>query len=256
MRRILGPVLLAILSAQPVALAADLTVSQVRGLLAAASSQRPPDFAGKSLEKLNLSGLDFNRANLARVDLFGAKLVGANFSHANLSGAKLDLAWIMRANFAHANLSNASLLGLVVASGLDYSPAEAATFRGANFSGARIIARLARFDLQGANFSGARMGADMRNQSMGLLRCDLSGADLAGANFAGADLSRALLRFADLKGANLIHANLTGADLSGADLSGADLSEANATEADLGGAVLTGARGLDTIKGWHPSPHR
>ena len=90
----------------------------------------------------------------------------------------------MRANFTDANLSNASLLGLVVASGLDYSPAEAPTFRGANFSGAHILARLGRFDLRGANFTGAKMGADMTNQSMGLMRSDLSGADLAGANFS------------------------------------------------------------------------
>src|SRR5215469_10207964 len=102
----------------------------------------------------------------------------------------------MRADFTDANLSHASLLGLVVSSGLDYSPEEAPTFRRADFSGAHIIARFARLDLEGTNFSGAHMGADMRNQSMGLMRCDLSGADLAGANFAGADLSRALLRFA------------------------------------------------------------
>ena len=63
-------------------------------------------------------------------------------------------------------------------------PAEAPTFRGANFSGAHIIARLSRFDLRGANFHGAKMGADMKNQSMGLMRSDLSGADLAGANFS------------------------------------------------------------------------
>jgi uncharacterized protein YjbI with pentapeptide repeats len=87
---------------------------------------------------------------------------------------------------------------------------------------------------------------------MGLMRSDLSGADLAGANFAKADLSRALLRFAKLNGANLTGANLAGADLSGADLTGADLTGANATEADFGGAVLTNARGLGTMKGWRP----
>jgi uncharacterized protein YjbI with pentapeptide repeats len=44
------------------------------------------------------------------------------------------------------------------------------------------------------------MGADMKNQSMGLMRTDLSGADLSGVNFANADLSRALMRFANLTG--------------------------------------------------------
>ena len=102
-----------------------------------------------------------------------------------------------------ANLSNASLFGPVVSSGLDTSPAEAPVFRSANFSGARVIARLSRFDLRGANFTDAKMGADMKNQSMGLMRTDLSGADLTGANFTNADLGRALMRFAKLSGADL-----------------------------------------------------
>jgi len=45
----------------------------------------------------------------------------------------------------------------VVSSGLDISLAEAPIFKGAKFSGARIIARLSRFDLSGADFTGARM---------------------------------------------------------------------------------------------------
>ena len=240
--------LLMILATSPV-LGADLTAAQVHQTLSVASPERPADFSGKSLENLDLSNFDFRRARLTRTNLFGAKLVGADFSGANLSGAKLDLAWVMRANFTGANLSNASLLGLVVSSGLEYSPTEAPTFKSANFSGAHVVARLARFDLRGANFQGARMGADMRNQSMGLMRSDLSGANLTGANFAGADLSRALLRFARLIGADLSHANLSRADLSGADLTGGDLTGADATEADFGGATLTNVRGLDTVKG-------
>src|SRR6516162_7146682 len=154
--------------------AADLTATQVRQILASAGPETPADLSGKSLENLDLSNLDFRRANLAGANLFGAKLDSADFSGANLSGARLDLAWIMRANFTNADLSNASLLGLVVSSSLDVSPAEAPIFRGANFTGARIIARLNRFDLKGANFTDAKMGADMKNQSMGLMRSDLS----------------------------------------------------------------------------------
>jgi uncharacterized protein YjbI with pentapeptide repeats len=45
----------------------------------------------------------------------------------------------LRANFTNADLSNASLVGLVVSSGLDISPTEAAVFRGANFSGAQLL---------------------------------------------------------------------------------------------------------------------
>ena len=231
---------------------ADFTAEQVRRILAAASPDKPADLSGKPLENLDLSNLDFKQSDLSGADLFGAKLVGANLAGAKLSRAKLDLAWIMRANFTNADLSDASLLGLVVSSGLDISPAEAPVFRGANFSGARIIARLSRFDLSGANFANAKMGADMKNQSMGLMRADLSGSNLSGANFSGADLSRALLRFVDLTGADLSGADLTGADLSGADLTGADLTGADATDADLGGAVLKNVRGLETVKGLSP----
>jgi uncharacterized protein YjbI with pentapeptide repeats len=255
MKIILGLALLIACVISPAFGADHLTADQVRKLLAAASPDRPPNFSGKSLENLDLSNLDFKGANLSHANLFAAKLVGDNFTGANLSGAKLDLAWIMRANFTDANLSEASLLGLVVSSGLDYSAAEAPTFKGADFAGAHIIARLGRFDLQGANFTGAKMAPDMRNQSMGLMRSDLSGANLIRANFSRADLGWALLRFAKLTGANLTGANLFAADLSGADLSGADLTGANATDADFGGAVLTNTRGLDTMKGWHnPRP--
>jgi uncharacterized protein YjbI with pentapeptide repeats len=242
--------LLAAISAP--ASAADLTADRVRQILAAVAPGRPADLSGKSLESLDLSHLDFRGANLSRANLFAAKLVGTNLSDADLAGAKLDLAWIMAANFTNANLADASLLGLVVASGLDYSPTEAPTFAGANFAGAHVIARLARFDLHGANFARARMGPDRTNQSMGLMRSDLSGANLAGANFARADLSVALLRFANLHGADLRGANLSEADLSGADLTGADVTGADATGADFGGAVLTGTRGLATMKGWKP----
>jgi hypothetical protein len=58
---------------------------------------------------------------------------------------------------------------------------------------------------------------------------------------------------ANLTGAILIGANLSGADLAGADLTGADLTGADATEADLGGAVLSGVRGVETLKGFKPS---
>src|SRR5215472_6729264 len=232
--------LLLMLAASPCR-AADLSAEQVRERLAAATREKPADFSGKSLDNLDLSNLDFKRANL---------------SGADLSRAKLDLAWIMRANFTAADLSNASLFGLVVSSGLDVSPDEAPIFKAANFSGSRIIARLSRFDLSGANFTEAKMGADMRNQSMGLMRTDLSGANLAGANFTKADLSRAAMRFANLVGADLSGANLSGADLSGANLTGADLTGADATDADLGGAILTNVRGLETVKGLSPTRTR
>jgi uncharacterized protein YjbI with pentapeptide repeats len=249
MKSALGLLLVLLPFAASTGRAADLSAEQVRAMLAAAAPGKPIDLSGRSLDNLDLSGLDFTGANLSGANLFGAKLDGTNLSGANLSGAKLDLAWIMRANFTKADLSNTSLLGLVVSSGLEIVRAEAPVFKDANFSGAHIISRLSRLDLRGANFTNARMGPDMKNQSMGLMRADLSGSDLSGAKFSHADLSRALLRFANLTGADLSGAELSGADLSGADLTGADLTDANATDADLEGAVLTNVRGLLTVKG-------
>jgi uncharacterized protein YjbI with pentapeptide repeats len=235
---------------------ADLSATGVREIVAAAPPGKPADLSGKSLEGLDLSNLDFRRANLSGANLYGAKLDGANLVGANLSGARLDLAWIMRANFTDADLSHTSLFGPVVSTGLETSPAEAPIFKGTNFSGARIIARLNRFDLSGADFAEAKLGADMKNQSMGLMRTDLSGANLSRANFSKADLGRALMRFANLTEANLNGANLFAVDLSGADLTDADLTGADATEADFDGAVLTNARGLDTVKGFTPAQRR
>jgi len=229
--------------------AADLTADQVREMLNAATPNEPVDLSGRSLDNLDLSDLDFKRANLSRANLFGAKLDRANLSGANLSGARLDLAWIMRANFTNADLSEASLLGLVVSSGLETSMAEAPIFKGAKFARAHIIAKLARFDLSEADFTGAKLAPDLRNQSMGLMRTDLSGANLSRANFSRADLGFALMRFANLTDAVLVGVNLAGADLSGANLTGADLTGADVTDADLGRAELTNVRGLDSVKG-------
>ena len=247
-RRLVCWIAAGVLLALPVH-AADLSAEQVRAALVAASPGQRADFSGKSLRNLDLSHLDFSGADLANADLFGAKLEGANFTGANLAGANLNLAWIIRADFTRANLSHASLVGPVVSMGMEQKPDEAPRFPEANFTAARIIARLGGDDLHGADFADARMGADMRNQSMGLMRADLAGANLAGADFTGADLGHASFRFARMQGAKLARASLIAADFTGADLTGADLGGADATGADFADAVLTGAKGLDGVKG-------
>jgi len=66
------------------ALGADFSSEQVHEILAAATSDKPPDLSGRSLENLDLSNFAFKRANLSRANLFGAKLNSADFSGANL----------------------------------------------------------------------------------------------------------------------------------------------------------------------------
>jgi uncharacterized protein YjbI with pentapeptide repeats len=186
-------------------------------------------------------------------NLFGTRLVSSNLAGAKLRRANLNGAWVMGANFAGADLSDSSMLSLVIIGG---PVKDKPNFAGANLSGVRMIAELAQADLRGADLSRARLGVDIRNQGMGQMRTDLSGANLSGANLREADLNRALVMFADLKGADLRGANLFRAKLSGADMAGADVAGADFTEADLEGTVLKGTKGLDTAKGMDKATNR
>jgi uncharacterized protein YjbI with pentapeptide repeats len=228
--------------------AAELTRAEVQSMLKAAPAGQGARFAGQSLAGLDLHDLDFasadlSAADLSDADLRGAKLVGAKLVGAKLARARLNQAWIMHADFSHADLSGAILETLVVSAGLETLPQEAASFVGANLSGARVMARFNLDDMRGANLSHLRASADMRNQSMGLIRADFSRANLAGADFTGAALGHANFEFAKLQGAKFSGADLTDADFAGADLSGANLTDANTTRTTFAGAALTGVTG-------------
>jgi uncharacterized protein YjbI with pentapeptide repeats len=157
-----------------------------------------PALTEKDLSDLDLSYVDFKRANLKGTSLFGTKLIKANLAGADLSRANLNGAWLMGTNLAGADLSGSSLLSPVVVGG---PVNEAPRFAGANLAGARMMGDWMQADFRGANFSNAHMGVDIRNQGMGQMRNDFSGADLSGANFSGADVNRALMSFAKLAGA-------------------------------------------------------
>jgi uncharacterized protein YjbI with pentapeptide repeats len=231
------------------AFGADFTRAEVQSVLATAGAAQTPSFAGRSLAGLDLHELDFTAvdlsgADLSDADLRGAKLVAAKLVGAKLPRAKLNLAWIMRADFSHADLSGAILETLIVSAGMETLPNETARFVGANLSGAKVTARFSLDDMHGADLSYLRASADMRNQSMGLIRTDFSRANLADVNFEGAALAHVNFEFAKLQ-----RANFSGADLSDADLAGADLTDANLTGAKTTGtkftsASLTGVRGL------------
>lgn len=233
--------------------AAVLTRTDVTAALARASPEHKADFAGQSLEKADLSGLDLAGVDFAGADLRNANLSDANLSDANLRGALMDLAWIMRTNFTGADLSGASPRAMVTSTGMEASVKEAANFSHAILTGARIIARLSFANLRFANFAGADMGVELHNQSMGLLRTELSDCEMEGVDLAGANLKYALLRFSKLHDADLRGAVLVNADLSGADLTGANLAGADRTGADFDGAVLVGTKGLASGTGAPPA---
>lgn len=222
---------------------ANVTVDQVKAALAGNK-----DLSGKSLMNLDLSKMDLSGANLSGSNLHGVKLDHANLTKANLSDANLDLAWIIGANFTDANLEGASLDGPVVAMGLQAQTGEIPTFKGANMSGARVLLRATSGQLQGAKFVGADAGAHMKNQSMGLMHTDMSGAHLEGADFSNAKLQHADFSYADLTSVNFTGANLERANLTGADLCNATVSGANLDGADMDDAKLNCVKGLDQAK--------
>jgi len=72
-----------------------------------------------------LAGLNFQHANLARINLNDANLTGSRFRYANLQGADM-----IKANFSLADFSYADFLGGNVSMGNFYMT---------NFSGARWV---------------------------------------------------------------------------------------------------------------------
>lgn len=207
--------------------------------------------------KPDLGDVDFDGAQLAKVNLRGANLIGARFIETNLTDADLRNVLLGGADLAGADLRGADLGG--------------ADLRGANLRGARLAeaslhsTTLVNANLQAADLVEAELvGADLSGASLG--GADFCGADFTEANLHGADLGQtnldkanlakvdlreAHLVDASLSRANLYAANLRGANLSGASLSRADLRLANLIDARLDNADLTGARLWETQRaGW------
>ena len=102
--------------------------------------------------------------------------------------------------------------------------------------------------MKGANFKDADVSADMKNQSMGLMRGVFRSTDLEGASFQNANMARVVLEYARLRGANLRDANLMGSELAGADLNGPYVAGANFNQADVNSARLVSLRGKDSVR--------
>lgn len=129
-----------------------------------------------------------------------------------------------------------------------------ANLRTADLSGARIVANLQRADLQNVNLRNANMGADMKNQSMGLMRTILRMATLDGADLRNVNAMRMDAEFASMRGALLDNASFRGAELTGADLTNASVAGLDLSGSDVSGAYLLQmigkekVRGLDSVK--------
>ncbi|HSI23132.1 MAG TPA: pentapeptide repeat-containing protein [Methylophilaceae bacterium] len=198
------------------------------------------DLSSKDAGYLELDGMDLRHCKMVNTSFFGAYLRGANLSGANLQRAYLNLARLENADLSGADLTDAIIFQAIF---------DKTNFKGANLTNARVIGTLGNVDMSGANIRNGRFGLDIGNQPMGQMKFDSVGGNFANADFSGSDLNIASMRFGNLAGANLSKTNLHRADLNQADLTGADLTGADLTDAELDGAVLTGVKGLDTVKG-------
>lgn len=159
--------------------------------------------------ELRCQGLNFNGADLSRLDLRYinfkmASLRGANLMNANLSGANLERADLSMACLEGANLQGVKML---------CTNAEGASLKGCNFEDPAGI----KANLEGAN---------------------LKGVDMEGSQMTGINLRVATLKNAKLKNCNLRGATLAGTDLENCDLSGCDLQEANLRGSNVKGAIF------------------
>jgi uncharacterized protein YjbI with pentapeptide repeats len=213
----------------------ELTREELLAILSSATPDERVDLTSKRLSGLDLRNVDFKGANLRWARLNNTDLRGAN-----LRDTILDSAWLLGANLERADLRGASLASTQM---------RRANLRDANLSGARIVANLQRADLRGANLSNANMGADMKNQSMGLMRTVLRMAKLDGADMRNVNAMRLDAGYASMRGVLLDNANFRGADLTGADLTNASVTGLNLSGADVSGAYLVQLIGKEKIIG-------
>ena len=243
----------ALAETEPVHPSADMSVRDIAAGLFQAKPGQTPDYSNHDLTYLDLSGLNFKGAKLAKSNLYGADFTDANLRGTDMSGTRLDRATLIRADFSGANLSGASILRPTVYTDLRENVADAPRFAGANLTGIRVMANMSGADFHGADLTDANFTPREVRAGQGTLStlaknllksCDFNKAIMRGANF-----EHAVMTFSRFAGADLTGANLSDTDLSRADFTGANLTDANFTGADLDGATLLGVKGLDTVKG-------
>lgn len=232
---------------------ADFTVREIARRLYEAKPGERLDYAGRKLAYLDLSGLDFKQARLARTDLYGADFTGSSLKGVDMSYARLDRAVLIRTDMSGANLRGATIYRPTIYSDMANLLTDAPRFAGANLTSVRVQADLSGADFRGADLTTADFSPLESRPGQGTLvtlaRNVLKSCDFSGATLRGANLTRSVLVFSSLVGADLSGALLVEADLSKVDFSGANLAGADVTGADFDGANLAGVKGLDTVKG-------
>lgn len=206
-------------------------------LVAAGENWRP-------LAPANLEDAFLSAARWPAIDLTESQLTGADFQQADLAAANLTRCIAVGANFRQANLRHAILDRVIaedasfVLADLSMARATAAKFIGANLIGACLIgailtnAQFAGANLTGADLSGAVLASASFNAGTTLENTDLSSTDLSEASFENANLQTARLDNASLAAARLLNCNLENVRLT----------HANFENASLKGSLLTASR--------------
>src|SRR5687767_3555656 len=130
----------------------------------------PAALTSKNLSEQDLSGVDFRGANLSASVLNRAQLTGAKLDKCNLTVSFLEGAKLSKASLTNAMLFSVQMAGAILTE--------------ANLSGARLIGDLRRADLSHATLTRMNAAADMRNQSMGLMRTNIVNAKAVNADFS------------------------------------------------------------------------
>ena len=218
---------------------AQMTRDEVVAILEQATETSPADFTKHRLSGLDLSGLNFKRA-----DMRWARLNNSDLSGSIMRGVNLDLAWMVGANLENVDMTDARLFS---------APIQRANLKNAILDGARVAANFKQSDLRGASFRNADMSADMKNQSMGLMGTVMTSAKADGADFTGANMSRLNAEFAKFKNAILDNADLSGAKLGGSDLTGASVKGLILNNTDVDSARLLSLKNEESIVGLDPA---
>lgn len=180
------------------------------------------DLTGADGKGLSLQDAFLGKARLAGADLSGASLVRCHFLEADAKKANLSRATITQSSFAQADLSGATL-------------AEARGERSVWMKAKLSDADFTRAVLSRANFMEASAPrACFRRAILKEVRCyraSFEQADFTESNLFGADLSKCAIGGVRFNGANLYDAKLLQAAGKGCDFTGANLTRAMTEEA-------------------------
>jgi uncharacterized protein YjbI with pentapeptide repeats len=263
--------------------ATDMQLSLLRLGRAADLSGKKPNLAGQRLSEITIrdadfTGADFSGAVLEGVKFINVKLQGANFANAKIQAefsncdaggarfegaefrygkivdskfdkavfikANLDLGETSRNSFRGADFTDAKLH--IMEGRMQAKGAEASDFSDAKFSGTNI-GGLGGHKITGADFTGASFysGRSTASQNQGL---DLSGQKFDNSKMGSSDFTGGSFKGASLRNAIFTGAVLKEVDFSGADLAGADFSVSSYSgPTKLYGANFSSAK-IDGVK--------